>query len=155
MFKIKDCLVICPFGAPDSDERKRSDRVLRIIREATTAEGFEARRSIDIGGGRPGSIIENVIDKLCTADLIIADLTGSNANVYYELAVRLATGKPFIVLEEDPSHLEFDVQDVDAITIKYDFDGATEMVRQLRWLIQQIKTGDGRIDTYLSKKFLQ
>jgi hypothetical protein len=45
------------------------------------------------------------------ADLVIADLTGNNANVYYELSFRHALGKPAIHMAFDGTRLSFDVQD--------------------------------------------
>ena len=45
------------------------------------------------------------------ADLVIADLTGNNANVFYELSLRHAIGKPVIHMAANGTPLSFDVRD--------------------------------------------
>jgi hypothetical protein len=59
----------------------------------------------------PGRITSQVIKLLMEAELIIADLTGNNANVYYELSLRHAIGKPVIHMAEEGTRLSFDVRD--------------------------------------------
>jgi hypothetical protein len=45
------------------------------------------------------------------ADLVIADLTTNNSNVYYELSLRHSLGKPAIHMAEDNTLLSFDIHD--------------------------------------------
>jgi hypothetical protein len=45
------------------------------------------------------------------ADVVIADLTTNNANVYYELSLRHALGKPAIHMAEEGTLLSFDIHD--------------------------------------------
>ena len=58
------------------------------------------------GSGEP---FENFL--LMDAELVIADLTGNNANVYYELSFRHAIAKPVIHMALQDTRLSFDVQD--------------------------------------------
>ncbi|MBQ4050806.1 MAG: tetratricopeptide repeat protein, partial [Oscillospiraceae bacterium] len=46
----------------------------------------------------PGSITRNIILNLADADMVIADLTGGNANVFYELGIRHVMAKSRTVL---------------------------------------------------------
>ncbi len=62
-----------------------------------------------------GLITNQVIQRLIDGDLVVADLTGRNANVYYELAIRHAAQKPVIHLIEHGETLPFDVANVRAI----------------------------------------
>lgn len=113
----KECLVICPFGMPASDTRKWSDFVLnKLIRPVASEEGYRADRVLD--DARPGDITSNVMTRLHRADLVIADLTGSNPNVFYELALRHGTGKPFIHIARAGTTLPFDVAPLNVIEIK-------------------------------------
>jgi hypothetical protein len=48
----------------------------------------------------PGSITDYIINQLIDADLMVANLTGPNPNVLYELAVRHAANKPIVTLAE-------------------------------------------------------
>ncbi len=49
--------------------------------------------------------------------MVIADLTGANPNVYYELAIRHAVKKPIIQLISKGEKLPFDVGDMRTIPI--------------------------------------
>jgi hypothetical protein len=59
---------------------------------------------------KTGRITDQIIEALKTADLIIADITGPNPNVMYELGYAHALGKNVIVMNAD-SGSPFDVQD--------------------------------------------
>lgn len=50
---------------------------------------------------------------------MIADLTGHNPNVFYELAIRHATGKPVIQLIEHNEKIPFDIFDFSTIHIDH------------------------------------
>src|SRR3989339_2254786 len=97
MSEQKSCFVIAPIGEPDSDTRKRSDQVLKhIIRPAVEACGYKAVRADEID--KPGIITSQVIQRVVDDPLVVADLTESNPNVFYELAIRHALRKPLIQL---------------------------------------------------------
>lgn len=49
------------------------------------------------------------------AIVIIADLSGSNPNVFYEVGLAHAIGKPVILLTSDTKDIPFDVRDIRAI----------------------------------------
>ena len=57
------------------------------------------------------NIIADIIQPLCEADIILADLTGLNPNVMYELGVAHTFGKKTIVITQDNlSELPFDLK---------------------------------------------
>ena len=58
---------------------------------------------------QPGIISNQVITRLLEDNLVIADLTDRNPNVYYELAVRHAFGKPVIQIIDSNETIPFDV----------------------------------------------
>jgi hypothetical protein len=57
----------------------------------------------------PGMITNQIIQQLLTCDLVVADLAGSNANVFYELAIRHAARKPSIHLFLPQQKIPFDL----------------------------------------------
>ncbi len=57
-----------------------------------------------------GDIMERVKMQIKGADLIVADLTQSNANVYLEVGYAWGCSKPTILLAQDASELKFDVK---------------------------------------------
>jgi len=92
----KSCFVIGPIGESGSPIRSRADRVFRhVIQPAAAACGYFKVIRSDLDA-RPGMIGSQVINHLLDDDLVIADLTGHNANVFYELAIRHMVQKPVV-----------------------------------------------------------
>jgi hypothetical protein len=87
------CFVIAPIGKDRTDTRKRSDQILKHVIASVGGEcGFDAIRADNIS--EAGMITTQVINHIVNDPLVVADLTGSNANVFYELAVRHAIRSP-------------------------------------------------------------
>jgi len=70
-------------------------------------KGYFPQRSDKIT--QPGRIDSKIIDCLMKSDLVIADLTDQNPNVFYELAVRHALQKPVILVQQAGQKIPFDV----------------------------------------------
>ena len=110
------CFLICPIGEDGSETRRRSDDVMTyIVRPAAEECGFRSERADD--SSNPGSITSRVISTVLTAPLVVADLSDHNPNVFYELALRHATRKPFVQLIQKGQKIPFDVGDIDTIAI--------------------------------------
>lgn len=108
------CFVISPIGESGSDIRRNADILLEhIITPVVKEHGYEVVRADAIS--QAGDITIQIIEMLIQADLVIADLTGHNANVLYELAVRHAARKPVIHMIQDGQQPPFDVRQFRAI----------------------------------------
>lgn len=57
-----------------------------------------------------GDVLEHVKERIRTAKLVIADLTGANANVYLELGYAWGVNRPTVLLARHGSELLFDVR---------------------------------------------
>lgn len=127
----KSCFVICPIGSKGTDIRLRSNQVFdHIVEPVVSNLGYEADRSDKITV--PGMITDQIIQHLLTDDLVIADLTGRNANVFYELAIRHAIRKPVVIMVSDDEDIPFDVSQSRAIQFNHrDLDSAAECKREL------------------------
>ena len=79
--------------------------------------GYEAIRGDHIH--QPGMINSQVIERLVDDEIAIANLTGNNPNVYYELAIRHGVNKHVINIKDGPEPLAFDI--VGMRTINVDF----------------------------------
>lgn len=102
------CFVISPIGADHSATRERADRVLRyVISPAAESVGFRVERADDIT--KPGAIVAQVISNLVSAEAVVADLTGLNPNVFYELAIRDSFRRPAVLVAEVGTVLPFDL----------------------------------------------
>ena len=85
-----EVFVIAPF---DSEGQRVQDTVHRAILEA----GFRVGQYRD--AIRPGAeMTSSILDSIRRADLIIADVSRQNANVFYEVGFAHALRKPTILL---------------------------------------------------------
>ena len=98
---------ICPLKEKDSAERQRSEFVQKEIICKAIGNNFDVKNADEIHGRN--IITETIIEKLKTSDLVIADLTDLNPNVFYELGIRHHTGKPTILLAANGTTLPFDI----------------------------------------------
>lgn len=69
-----------------------------VIKDACDEFKIEAVRADEIYG--PGIIIKDVIDRIAQSQLVIADISPTNPNVYFEVGYALALGKPIILLAQ-------------------------------------------------------
>ena len=75
----KVCFVIAPIGEEGSEIRKRSNRVFTYVIEPAAQQcGYKALRADKIS--TPGIITNQVIQEVINAPMVVADLTGHNAN---------------------------------------------------------------------------
>jgi hypothetical protein len=142
--------VISPIGAPDSPERKRSDQILKHVIGPIASEcGYKTIRADKIS--RPGIITTQVINHILNASLVIADLTGHNPNVFYELAVRHAAERPVIQTIRKGEEIPFDVSAQRTIEIDLqDLDNVAEAKRELERQIKAVEKDATLIDSPIS-----
>jgi hypothetical protein len=95
------CFVMMPF-------KGRFDEIYRnLVIPAVVRQGLSAMRADEMAG--PGFIVEQIRAAIQQARLCIADVTGNNANVLYEIGLAHAMNKPLILLAERESEVPFDV----------------------------------------------
>lgn len=137
----KLCFVIAPIGEPDSDTRKRSDTVLKYIIEPPCQEqGYKVVRADKIY--KPGLITMQVIEKVLNAELVVADLTEHNPNVFYELAVRHAAQKHIIHLIAKEEEIPFDLSDYRTIRVDHqDLESVENAKNEIQKQIREIEGG--------------
>jgi hypothetical protein len=109
----KTCFVIGPIGEPVSKIRDEADDLMKyIIASCPALKEFDYAVPVRADQlNEPGRITSQVIKLLVQADLVISDLTNNNANVYYELSLRHALGKPAIHMAQEGTLLSFDLRD--------------------------------------------
>lgn len=135
---MKTCFVICPIGKEGSDARKRSDTLFKHVISPVCQEcSFEPIR-ID-RENTTGSLTDEIIAHIKTDDLVIADITDSNPNAFYEIGYRAALNKPAIHLMSKNNDIPFDVSSIR--TFMYDLsdlDSVEEVKDRLVQTIQSI-----------------
>lgn len=133
----KICFVISPIGDEGSDTRERSDQVLKhIITGPVEQLGYIVIRADKIS--EPGIITTQIIEHIVDADLVIADLTEKNPNVFYELAIRHAIRKPLVQMIKRGEAIPFDV----AATriIQFDLQNLDSVASAKDEILSQVKS---------------
>lgn len=102
--------VVTQVGEKGSVERKRADEISDYIIQPILKE-FDLRLQRSDRDPTPGRVTAQILRSLLEARVVIADLTGRNPNVYYELAVAHAFGRPVVVLVDKAESLAFDTKD--------------------------------------------
>lgn len=119
------CFVLMPFGRKkDAGGREIDfDAVYEgIIRPAVADTGLDAIRADEEKAG--GMIHKPMFERLMLCDYAVADLTGANANVFYELGVRHGIRPHATVLMfTQGMQLPFDVQGLRGLPYALDANG--------------------------------
>ena len=128
---MKSCFVIMPFTSTKIGEKLLDQQSLnyifeKVIKRATgefNSKQFGVFSEILRYNSRIGSIISGITNHLSNADLVIADLTGLNSNVMYELGVRHSLKRGTIIISQDLSSIPSDLRDY--MCVGYRFSEST------------------------------
>lgn len=81
------------------------------------------------------NILQDIVQGIHKANVIIADLTGLNANVFYELGLAHAMNKKVIIITQAIGELPFDIQSYRANEYSLLFNKIPELVTKLEKLL--------------------
>lgn len=95
------CFVVMPFA--DQFFLQYEEAILPALQSA----GLRGVHAGEIFGTR--EIMEDIWESICVSRLVIADVTGRNANVFYELGIAHTLGKPCIVITQNQQDVPFDI----------------------------------------------
>jgi hypothetical protein len=112
-----ECFVIMPFTDPDGYEAGHFNRVFKnIFVKACQDAGFHPVRADQ--DSQTKVIHKNVMERLAQAEMVLCDLSGRNPNVLFELGLRQAFDKPFVLVKDYRTE---SIVDVDILTfVRYD-----------------------------------
>ena len=102
------CFVMMPFSEPIGGYYKA------IYESAITRAGLRAIRADDEIFAT-GKIIDQVWSGITAAKVLVAELTGRNPNVFYELGLAHALNKPVVLVSSNQSDVPFDLQHIRVI----------------------------------------
>jgi hypothetical protein len=95
------CFIVMPFGQPDSAA------VHHVLREACLQAGLHPLRGDDLF--TPTDILDDIWRGITGAHCVIADITGRNPNVLYELGMAHTLAKPVLILSRRAEDIPIDL----------------------------------------------
>ena len=137
----KTCFVVSIIGNEDSEERAHANNVLDYIIKPAVSGEFDVIRADTLY--HSDRIDSKILEHLRSSELVIADLTNNNPNVFLEVGYRMALGLPTIYLIQiSEQKLPFDIQSINII--QYDIKGqntlksAEETKTKIQYTIKNI-----------------
>jgi hypothetical protein len=127
------CFILMPFEQP------WSNRIYRIIGNIVRDSGMIAKRADEIYGSNP--VMEDIWASLNEAAIVIAECTGRNPNVFYELGIAHTVGKKVIIVTQNENDIPFDVRNFRYIKYEDNDDGYQKLRAELPRHIAAIQQG--------------
>ena len=115
--------VVMQFSSPYDE---LFDEVIEPVCKRLDVKAF---RASDIY--RPSVILQDIIQGLADSEVVVAEVTPTNANVFYELGYAHALGKPVILLAEEGTRLPFDLSGYRVIFYKDAIRGKSNLEAEL------------------------
>lgn len=115
------CFVIMPF----KEEMKEVYEYL--IKPSVEETGIKCVRADELDG--PANIVRKIVEYIYDARVIVADLTGQNANVFYELGIAHSLGNNTIVISQED--VPFDVKSYKFIKYENTAAGGRKLYKEL------------------------
>jgi tetratricopeptide (TPR) repeat protein len=140
----KTCFVIMPIRKPGTAEYAHFRAIFEQLKPSIEKEGFIVLRADDVQ--KSGAITRDIIANLAEADLVVADLTDLNPNVFYELGVRHAlrgNGTVMILDEKRTVDIPFDLGAYRVIKFIGDLTGIEPLRTSLEAFIRESHGADG------------
>lgn len=113
--KQDNCFVLMPFNS------KLTSYYKRIIAPAVRKCNLQPIRADEVYGTK--AIVADIFAQIISAKILIADLTGRNPNVAYELGVAHALRKPVVIITQDVGDVPFDLRHLRIIEYHTDMVG--------------------------------
>jgi hypothetical protein len=137
------CFVIMPIGKQGTREYKEFKAIFdSLIKPAVEIDnngkptGLRCERADQ--EIRTGNIPKDIIEKLASAEIVIADLTTRNPNVFYELGVRHSLKQKTIMIAQSIDDIPFDVSNYRIIIYDPYVGLVEESIRELRLTVKAL-----------------
>jgi ClpX C4-type zinc finger protein len=129
---LERCVHLAPFVTPFNEIY--AGFIVRAIHSA----GFTVERPEELYGSV--SLIEDVWQSIGCAGIVIADITGKNPNVMYEVGLAHALGRPVIVMTQSMDDVPFNLGQYRCIVYQNNPAGYARLEEKLAGMLQLLKT---------------
>lgn len=109
------------------------EKSYQVITRTVTDLGLNCSRGDDVHVS--SNILSHIVQEIYRARLIIADITSRNPNVYYELGIAQAIGKPVLLIAQNANELPFDISSR-RVLVYHTLDDLEDHLR--KWLTQTL-----------------
>ncbi len=127
--------VLMPFEEPFTS------RYRKYIEKPLKKKGYNISRADDIF--RPNSIIDDIRELITSSDIIIAELTGKNPNVFYELGIAHQLKKYVILICQQKEDVPFDLKHIRTIFYEPTEKGYSKLLNYILKNIINFVINDG------------
>jgi len=141
--------VVMPFGSRKeyAGENRESNHVFNeiikpAVERALPKSEYDVKINREVDKAVSGSITDSIVRNVAEADVVIADITGWNANVFLELGIRYALRSNItILITQNAKDTPFDIRDYRLV--EYDpYDCATARKRISDFICQGLVQRD-------------
>lgn len=105
------CGIVMPISPIDGCDASHWADVLEILQDAIESAGFTA--NLVSNADEVGLIHKRIIHNLYENPIVVCDVSAKNANVMFELGLRLAFDKPTIIVKDDRTTYSFDTANIE------------------------------------------
>jgi hypothetical protein len=121
----RKCFVVMPFG----------DATLNIVYEDIIRPiidncGLACERGDDVFGSN--IVMDDIRASIEAAAVVVADLTGRNANVFYEVGIAHAINKPVLLMAQSIEDVPFDLRHRRVLLYEYSLRGGKRLEKTLQ-----------------------
>jgi hypothetical protein len=126
----------------------------RVYKPVCEAAGINCYRIDEIA--RPGSITKDIVEGIIESDIILADLTGKNPNVFYELGIAHCLGNKTIMTCQRGETLPFDIGNYRVLFYEQSISGAealkTDLNKAIVELISSLNQTNNPVQDVVSRR---
>ena len=119
--KILKCGIIMPISSNDEYSAEHWIEVQEMIkRSVNMINSYNIKVSLVSDSDESHIIHSTIMKNLYFDDIIVCDVSSKNPNVMFELGLRMAFGKPVIIIKDDKTSYSFDTANIKHIGYRSD-----------------------------------
>lgn len=145
--KRKKCFVLMPFA----DGYK--EIYTEVYKPVCAKSGIDCWRVDELS--RPGSITRDIVEGILDADILIADLSGRNPNVFYELGIAHSAGNKTIMTAQSMDDVPFDIANYRVLIYEQSISGSKKLALELENAIHELLAALDRTNNPLQEVLSQ
>lgn len=146
---LRECFVIMPIRREGTEEHTHFKALYEYtVKPVLEAAGYHVVRADEVT--KAGAVNKDVVERLARADLVVADMTDLNPNVFWELGVRHAlSGRGTLTMldEKRTSDIPFDLTPYRVIKYAGELIGLGRLKDRLTAFAATLTTDDGVLDS--------